>query len=56
MNKRSEELSQFVRCSSGKIGSNRQSHPKKDIVGLFDGLLFVDQNSLRFQSLASLLH
>ena len=48
--KRGGELSRFVRCSSGKIGSNHRSHPKKDIVGMFDGLFFVNQNSqtLRF--------
>ena len=38
----------MVRCSSGKIGSNRRSCPKKDIVSMFDGLFFVDQN---FQTL-----
>ena len=39
------ELSPSVCCSSGKIGSNRRSRPKKDIVDMFDGLFFVDQNS-----------
>ena len=42
---RGGELSPFVCCSSGKIGSNRWSHPKKDIVGMFDSLFFADQNS-----------
>ena len=48
--KRGGELSRFVRCSSGKIGSNRRSRPKKDAVSMFDGLFFVEQNSrtLRF--------
>ena len=45
LHKRSSELSRSVRCSSGKIGSNRRSRPKKDIVGMFDGLFFVDHNS-----------
>ena len=45
LHKRGGELSPSVRCSRGKIGSNRRSRPKKDIVGMFDGLFFVDQNS-----------
>ena len=39
------EVKNYSRCSSGKIGSNRRSRPKKDNVGMFDGLFFVDQNS-----------
>ena len=37
---------------------NHRSRPKKDIVSMFYGLFFVDQNSqtLRFRSLASLVH
>ena len=48
--KRGGELSRSVRCSSGKIGSNRWSRPKKDIVSILNSLFFVDQNSqtLRF--------
>ena len=46
LHKRSGELLPSVCCSSGKIGSNRWSHPKKDIVGMFAGLFFVDQNWL----------
>ena len=42
MHKRGGELSPSIRCSSGKIGSNRRSRSKK---GMFDGLFFVDQNS-----------
>ena len=45
LHKRGGELSPSVRCSSGKIRSNRRSCSKKDIVGMFDGLFFVDQNS-----------
>ena len=45
MHKRGGELLPSVRCSSGKIGSNCWSHPKKDIVGMVDGLFFIDQNS-----------
>ena len=43
LHKRGGELSRSIRCSSGKIGSNRWSRPKKDIVGMFDGLFFVGQ-------------
>ena len=57
LHKRGGELSRSVHCSSGKIGSNRWSRPKKDI-GMFHSLFSVDQNSqtLRFWSLALLLH
>ena len=44
---RGGELSPFVCCSSGKIGSNRWSHPKKDIVGICSIASFLLIRTLR---------
>ena len=46
LHKRGIELLRSVHCSSGKIGSNHWSRPKKDTVSMFDGLFFVDHAEL----------
>ena len=51
LHKRGGELSWSVRCSSSKIGSNRWSRPKKDIISMFKlsiRTLFSFHHSLHF--------